>query len=55
VFVSQSRSLGVTQLMGLTLAYAGGYTSEPQNHLIPQLVADKISEANTSKKIRKPA
>lgn len=52
---SQVRTMDVTQLMALTIAYAGGYTSEPQNHVIPKLVADRVAEANESKKIRKPA
>lgn len=52
---SQVKTMDVSQLMALTIAYAGGYESEPQNHILPKLVADRVSEANTSKKIRKPA
>lgn len=49
------RTMEYQQLMALVLAYAGGYGDEPHGHMLPRELADKVSEANTSKRTKKPA
>lgn len=42
------------QLMALVIAYAGGYGDEPGDRL-PLEVTDKVVQANSSTKVKKPA
>lgn len=52
---SEVRTMEVQQLMSLVLAYAGGYGDEPKDHMLPTAVTEAVSEANTSKRTKKPA
>ena len=52
---SEVKTMEYQQLMALILAYAGGYGDEPAEHVLDDLVAQKMIEANTSKRTKKPA
>lgn len=43
------------QMMGLVLAYAGGFGGEPGQDKLPLEIVEKVNEANQSKRVKKPA
>ena len=43
------------QLAALVLAYAGGYGDEPAPEKLDRHIADEVSKANQSKRVKKPA
>jgi hypothetical protein len=52
---SEVRKVEYQQLMGLVLAYAGGFGGEPIGDKLPLEVVEKVSEANKSTRVKKPA
>lgn len=49
------RTMEPQQMMSLVIAYAGDYTREPPSERLPPQVAEKVSQANQSKRVKKPA
>ena len=52
---AEVKTMEFQQLASLVIAYAGGYGGEPGADKMPRVVADRISEANQSKRVKKPA
>ena len=52
---TEIKAMEYQQLMALVLAYAGGYGDEPHAHVLPGELEDKVSQANQSKRTKKPA
>ena len=49
------KTMEYPQMMALVLAYAGDFTKEPSDHKLPKEVANKVSIANQTQKVKKPA
>lgn len=52
---SEVRTMPYQQLMALIIAYAGDYGGQPHGHHLPNTVKQRVSEANESKKVKKPS
>lgn len=46
------RTMPVTQMMALVIAYSGGSTHEPQRDVLPREIQDDIVKQNTSKRVK---
>ena len=51
---AEVRTMEREQMMALVIAYAGGYGDEPDRDKLDPSIADQMSQANRSEKVKKP-